>query len=782
VFKEKSFDGAYVKFEKIYLDKNWVSANSDIYSDATKLKEFNSKESYDVNVHSRRTYRYFNKYNLPTVSGINHNIQNNLFINKTYQGAVEGNSAYEHVKDWTFVNNSVSIPLHLLKLQSGTEALAPLGDWRNKAFFGSIRQFKDVFSNLYTIQYKKLQNKTLYATNLNTSFIVLGGDTSVSRLSLMESSFKQTGIVSDTTPTTLDAYSVFFSFPTQDTYFNPEFRSSAKDQKLDYFKNKNASTTADNLEDMFSYVLRKLYSPDVKDVIINPEIYNYNNSFSFLDGLEIKYPIAFNYKFCNLCIEDHPYRIWYSQKDDNTSLEDKSRIILPNNYTDELGGNSGPVTDLFVSFNKLYATTPKSIFYIPTRPQNIETDVNTIYLGTGEVLGVPPQEMKNSMNGFGGQQHWSSRLLTEYGAFYMDSFSGSPIMLGGSIEDISMSGMRNFFQENGEFNLPKQFKLLTNQEYPFISHVSPVGFGYKSVYDPRYKRLILTKKDHKIKANWISKFLYYPTTTDNPGSVSVANDRLWFNNHSFYYKDKTGTNNKVSLEDSYFFENKSFTLSYYFLSKHWVSFHSYIPTYSFSDSNSFYSQKDYTNIYKHGELNYQKYYDIKYPHIVDVILTTSPPIIKTAGAVVLCAYSSSVDVNSNTFQTETPYSKVIFYNSSQSSGVQSLVAPSPFQLDVSNGVAFTKLTDRQWRINNIRDLTVSNNQPIWASDWNSIQSSPFSYIDKIPNLANINYSKSFFNSSRLKDYYLGGRFFFEPSTDVKVSLDLLMTTTQNKQR
>ena len=675
------------------------------------------------------------------------------------------------------------MPLQLFKLASGTEVLGEtFGDWRNKAFYGSIRVNKDVFSNLYTIQYKRISNKIEVAQNSSTTFMHLGGDTSVGRLSFIESSFKQVGVPSSSQHTNIGVFSVFFSFPTQDTYFNPEFRSSSTNQKKDFYRHPNTNDTVKNLDSIVDYVVRKLHSPADKEVLILPEIYEYNNSFSYLDSFEIKYPVPFNYKFCDLCIEDNPHRIWYSQKDNNTSLEDKSRIILPNNYTDEVGGTSGPITDLFVSFNKLYATTTKSIFYLPTRPQTIESDVNNIYIGTGQVLGVPPQELKNSAHGFGGQQHWSSRLVTEHGVFYMDSFSGSPILISDSLNDISLSGLRNFFQENGEFEFPKEFKQLTNQEFPYISHVSSNGFGYKSVYDPRYKRLILTKRDFKFKSPWQSKFIYFPTSVDNPALVSVPNDRLWFNGHSFYYKNKVGTNAKISFEDGFFFENKSFTLSYSFLSKHWVSFHSYLPTYSFSDSNTFFSQKDSGLVYKHGGHTYQTFYDTKYVHIIDVILSNSVPSIKTASNVNLFAYTTAVDANLNSFSVQAPYSAAIFYNSSQSSGAQPLIVPGDFQMDISNGFALTNITDREWRINNIRDITISNNLPIWASDWGSIGSSPFSYIDKVPNPANIDYAKSFFTSKRLKDYYLGGRFIFNANSNVKVTLDLITTTNQNNQR
>jgi hypothetical protein len=782
LYKSKRFEGSYVKFEKIYLDKNWDGNISSVYTNSTESKVFDTKENYVAAVNSRRHYRYFRKYETPISSNINHTIENNLFIDKTYQGAVEGNSVYENITEKTFVNNSVSMPIHLFKLTSGTEVMGPTGDWRNKAFYGSVRVIKDVFSNLFTIQYKRISNKIDFSANSSVVNTHMGGDTSVGRLSFLESSFTQKGIPSSSQHTDVDVYTVFFSFPTQDTYFNPDFRSSSLDQKKDFFKYPNADTPSKNLDSLMDYLLRKLHSPADKEVMILPETYHYNDSFSYLDSFEIKYPVPFSYKFCNLCIEDHPYRLWYSQKDDNTSLEDKSRIILPNNYTDELGGTSGPITDLFVSFNKLYATTPKSVFYIPTRPQSIESNVNSIYIGTGEVLGVPPQELKNSVHGFGGQEHWSSRLVTEHGAFYMDSFSGTPMLLSDSVNDLSLSGLRNFFQENGEFEFPKEFKQLTNQEFPYISHASSNGFGYKSVYDPRYKRLILTKRDFKFKAPWQSKFIYFPTSVDNPALVSVPNDRLWFNGHSFYYKNKVGTNAKISFEDGFFFENKSFTLSYSFLSKHWVSFHSYLPTYTFSNSNSFFSQQETSSIYKHGGHTYLTFFDIKYPHIIDVILSKSVPNIKTASNVNLFAYTSGVDANLNTFTSDVPYSAAIFYNSSQSSGAQPLIVPGNFVMDISNGFALTKITDREWRINNIRDITISNNLPIWASDWGSIGSSPFSYIDKVPNPANIDYAKSFFTSKRLKDYYLGGRFIFNANSNVKVTLDLITTTNQNNQR
>ena len=105
-----------------------------------------------------------------------------------------------------------------------------------------------------------------------------------------------------------------------------------------------------------------------------------------------------------------------------------------------------------------------------------------------------------------------------------------------------------------------------------------------------------------------------------------------------------------------------------------------------------------------------------------------------------------------------------------------------FELDIDNTISFVKKTDKQWRVNGFRDLTLNNELPIWDTSWNAKASNPFYFIDKTPNFSNLNPDKSLFETARFRDYYMGARLFFNPVEDYKITLDFATTQLQNKNR
>lgn len=121
--------------------------------------------------------------------------------------------------------------------------------------------------------------------------------------------------------------------------------------------------------------------------------------------------------------------------------------------------------------------------------------------------------------------------------------------------------MRNFWQENATISLNQQFKLLTGQDYPFQTTVHDKGVGYITTYDSRHKRVIVHKKDYRILDQHINNFIVVSeeTTPSNPFT-------LWFNGLGFYYNGRPEENTiPVEFGNVEFFENKSFTMSYSFL-------------------------------------------------------------------------------------------------------------------------------------------------------------------------------------------------------------------------
>lgn len=129
----------------------------------------------------------------------------------------------------------------------------------------------------------------------------------------------------------------------------------------------------------------------------------------------------------------------------------------------------------------------------------------------------------------------------------------------------------------------------------------------------------------------------------------------------------------------------------------------------FSDNSTFYTD----NIYTHHVGNYQTFYGVKHDHFLDIIIPLDANEIKTFASLNYVAdtwqYSSTYE---SFVKTNHTFDKAIFYNSSQSSGYNYIIAnPSPFQtVTIPNIVA--KRTDAKWKINDPRDYTTSNFFPV----------------------------------------------------------------------
>jgi len=180
------------------------------------------------------------------------------------------------------------------------------------------------------------------------------------------------------------------------------------------------------------------------------------------------------------------------------------------------------------------------------------------------------------------------------------------------------------------------------------------------------------------------------------------------------------------------------------------------------------------------------FYGIKYPHIVDMVFPQNPLEQKTASSITFNTKAYVSDLNNKTWKVvPKTYTGFIGYNTNQTTGYQDLVIKdTPYQSDNISNLSLIKLTDSQWRLNNLRDLTIDSSESIWDYSWNAKASNPYFFIDKEPNILNVNYDKSLFETSRLKDHYLGARMILNlpENEDFKLVTDLSTNTHQNKNR
>lgn len=188
----------------------------------------------------------------------------------------------------------------------------------------------------------------------------------------------------------------------------------------------------------------------------------------------------------------------------------------------------------------------------------------------------------------------------------------------------------------------------------------------------------------------------------------------------------------VSLNNPKYFCNKSWTYSYNFYTKEWVSYHSYKPNYYIEHIDTFESGFTQFNIqhnYMHNVSNksYQVFYGKLEPFIVELITkqTFTNNILQNfqfnTDAI---RYHNQYDEFYNQYQT---FNKAIVYNTHQTTGVLNLIVNNQDVIDSTkypkrsiNGydVLLTN-SENMWRFNDIWDISAGNNLPLFLNSCNN---------------------------------------------------------------
>lgn len=771
LFKDTLPEGNYITVERYYHDPV-----IDFADDGTPAQDSITVAPYSqlVDVHS--TQLQHKKWSNPI--SLNYKLDYEQFLGKSPADGIPisvslppGNSAV------AIINDSVSCSVGILKLNRLVDEISAYVSPHSFFYNGngiaiSIKSDTEVFRNLDAIEYIRMNNsiltKELEVTGQYESY---DGAAFLGQLNVVDFSWSLSGghplVVGDLVSLVLQGD---FNFPLRHGDYNPE-------GKYTYYKFPNEVSPPNSSfpsQALHLHLAYKYYKPTSSTFSFYSEAYLYNNCFTQRAGLSRYLPLLSTYDFCSSCTDEFPYRIRYSNPDDIERRTDGYLTMLVENYQD-IDGMSGPITDMFTNFNELYVNTIYTLLQVPTNPQVLDTsDGSTVFIGNGKVFQTPPRKIQNVDNPYGGVQYWKSRVITEYGTAWVDAVSRRPLLLGNDLNDLSLKGMRVFWQENAEVFFASDFKNLTGTEWNHTDLSSPLGVGYITSYDPKHKRLIFHKKDYRILPQHRKNFIL------SDGTATL--DTLWFyefgganNRGAFYYNDRDGYVSEVTFDSSQVFENKSFTISFDLKNDAWAFFHPYLPYYMFNDAKDLYSN----DLYRHGTRPYQTFYGIKYPHILDIIATSNPGEIKTTTSIQYAADVKAYSITDNeyTVQDET-FTEFIAYNSRQSTGLQTLINKNvSFIVDNDNSSTLVNNLQGKWRLNDLRDLILDNSLPIWSKDWANISSNPYSFIDKVPN--NIDYNKSLFYTQRLRDYYLGARFFYNSSSDNKITTDLIQTYQSN---
>ncbi len=301
------------------------------------------------------------------------------------------------------------------------------------------------------------------------------------------------------------------------------------------------------------------------------------------------------------------------------------------------------------------------------------------------------------------------------------------------------------------------------ENYPFLDSPSyRYGLGIVCIYDHFFKRLLVTKKDFK-------PIIPYKT-------ISYKKDRYNLKNYNSFVYDTDSqsfgilypdfTYREIPFTDSKYFENCSWTISYDYKTQQFTSFHSYIPYFYLYNKNEFFSIID-NKIYKHlRATNYGKFYDKKYPHIIEAVYNNM--ITSDLNSIYLITKAFKFNQQYNNFErldNET-FKKLIVYNDTQSTGLLDLKVIDYYS-DPYGNIEFNPTTksiiqtDDNFKIAQLHDVLINN--PVFDKSWSldkAVQFDENGYIDKVLVDVNHDYTKNIYEYNNIKEKYNKVRLYY----------------------
>jgi hypothetical protein len=478
----------------------------------------------------------------------------------------------------------------------------------------------------------------------------------------------------------------------------------------------------------------------------------YMNNYSLNQDLKVAIPFPKNLND----VTTFPNRTIRSL-DDEGSINDKYRVFQALEFKD-IPKNRGEITKLFGMGSILYIHTERSLFVTKGDQQIQLSDATQAYVGSGNIFEQSPEELLSTAEGYGGCDSQFTALTTRYGQFFFNKKDKKAYMFSESITEVSSLGMEKWFLDNAPFQLEQ---LGIDLELSGFDTDSPTSnFGFVATYDPKYKRIILTKRELIPTTNFNSLF--------TQGVIVLIGNKFYDNRSESF----------LSLTDTRYFRPGGWTLSYYPEVQVWGSRHSYIPRLYSNTSEEYYSLINYSDstvgqVWEHSDMNNPcRFYDNVFNFEFEFISNESPGSSKVFSNIYYWADTVSVSpINyKETFKhTSTGFTDYYVYNTNQISGNQTRI----------NYLSNTRRVDKLWYINDFRDM--SKTTLLTAAD----------LVTGIPNVAGdltqgvvgtldnvtmfleegvvnnnyINNNKSWFEQRRFVDHYLGVRLISDNSTN-----------------
>jgi hypothetical protein len=489
---------------------------------------------------------------------------------------------------------------------------------------------------------------------------------------------------------------------------------------------------------------------EVNVPIIQDNTYTYNKTYSKQNKENVFVHLREDYDPDKNCLFEFPNRAIYSDKSTVEETKNNWLVYRPVSKID-LPKEFGPLTALNGYENNQVLARFENKSQIYNVLSTIQTSTGLASLGNDQLFkAAPPLDLADTDDGFTGSQH-KFFLKTIFGNVFIDAKKGHVFLLQGSkIDNLADKDVDKWFQEYLPFKITKQFPTIDiDNNYS--------GIGLHGTYDAKYKRIIITKLDYE-----------------------ALSAEIEYKDGKFYIGDT-----EISLQDKTFFCNRSWTISYSFVTNSWVSFHSYRPNYYISFPTYFQSGiNNNGTLWNHNTTHntFNTYYGTIYPYIIEYpkAFPFQDQILQNVKEYTT-AYKYTDYYTFVSPQDPVYFNKSIIYNDQKCSGVRNLI-PKPER----NLFATTRYP--KYNPNSIDILvTKKNNFYNYDTFWDIvkdetkpifIKSCDFSLSDKELNVSNMDYKHRDFRKYRIQGKDIKIRHILDNRNDIKLITNFIIFPTK----
>ena len=311
------------------------------------------------------------------------------------------------------------------------------------------------------------------------------------------------------------------------------------------------------------------------------------------------------------CLADSPNGVVYSQQDNSeVSLNDPWLVFRPFD-----------IYQFRTDYGKLISMTNIESQQVLARFENNMSIFNAVdvlkeritpeneELGMGGMFAQRPIQFSFTELGETGSQH-KAMVSSEFGHFWLDAKRGKVFQLqpnGQGLSPISdfrgkgnESGMRRWFKKYLPFKILKQ--KIDNLKEEHIDNPYK-GLGILMWWDSKFKRVFITKRDYLVRRPYIGQ--------------------ITFSGGNFYLKT---TNEQIELNNTKYFKDVSWTLSYSPIYQSWISYYDFKPDYAVAYNDYFQTGINYSSdsseegLWSHLLTNksFQVFYGKKYPWEIEI--------------------------------------------------------------------------------------------------------------------------------------------------------------------